>query len=167
MFAVGSLFSCSRAPHFPDVYLVESGKFTEKRIPADIVDLLRNSDRFDLYSLEISDNPPDPHGFHDYPVIGKTAIDDKQLQTELVDELVRANSDWVDELGSTMPDCFEPRHGIRVERGGETMDFVICFTCRSANYYTSRGRSSFGLSSFPQRFNETLDKAGIRVVPER
>jgi hypothetical protein len=28
--------------------------------------------------------------------------------------------------------CFDPRHGIRVTRGGVTVDFVICFQCFQA-----------------------------------
>lgn len=64
---------------------------------------------------------------HGYPVLGKVEVIDIQRKQEIlqaVKEAVRTNSE---------PEaaCFIPRHALRVEKAGVTVDMLICFQCRN------------------------------------
>ena len=66
--------------------------------------------------------------------------------------------------------CFEPRHGLRLEKGGEVLDFLLCFECENSHVYY-RGEYQLGpIGRLGQEeLNAFLDKHAIPRVrpPER
>jgi hypothetical protein len=65
---------------------------------------------------------------HGYAILGRTMITDaaegKRLVGELYDMVKMVNPD-----GPANGCRFEPRHAVRVTRGGRAVDVVVCFHC--------------------------------------
>ncbi len=124
-------------------------------------------DRLTLYSIDGRDLPPAvprPAGetFHDYPVLGKVVVEDPGRRQALIDAfnagIARSNGE--------LAKCFWPRHGIRAETGGATVDYVICFEC--LQFVTHRGDQQVEetIDRAPLKaFNEELKRAGIPLAP--
>ena len=90
-------------------------------------------------------------------------VTDKSAQRRLIEGLERAAP--VDR--HRMRKCFEPRHGIRLARVGETTDLVICFECLEIHMYSEDGtRSVFLMTRSPAAvFNQALRDAGLPIAP--
>ncbi len=124
-------------------------------------------DRLTLYSIDGRDLPgdrPRPAGeaFHGYPVLGKAVVEDPRRRKALIDAfnagIARSNGE--------LAKCFWPRHGIRAETGGATVDYVICFEC--LQFVTHRGDQQVEetIDRAPLKaFNEELKRAGIPLAP--
>jgi hypothetical protein len=131
-------------------------------IPAAAASILEGADKFELLSL-------DPHfsgghveeGFHNYKILGQTELSDPRQRTMIVSALKKG----AEEAGSPAM-CFDPRHGIRVVRGGEMVDFVICFECSRVDVYVDGSKGeSFLVSKSPQPvFDRALTDAGIPLA---
>jgi hypothetical protein len=101
--------------------------------PHNTLRLLDHPDKFILYSLDPlltkylqEPDATDKHKrFHGYVILGQTLIKDRVLQERLKDLIVDGIADSLDPVL-----CFEPRHGIRVIKGPDTLDIQICFTCK-------------------------------------
>jgi hypothetical protein len=130
------------------------------KLPADLRHFLENADEFTLYSLnpELDFPHKAPNIFHYYPILGQVRIETGIERTNLVTVLSNAIAE-----GGPMADCFDPRHGIRAKRDGETVDFIICFECGAINAFSSKGTNwIFPVSgSASALFNQTLQKAGV------
>jgi hypothetical protein len=125
-------------------------------------------DRLTLYSVDGRDldpgakKPAAGEEFHGFPVLGKVVIEDPVRRKALID----AFNDGIARSDGTMAKCFWPRHGIRAEKGGMTVDYVICFEC--LQFATHRGDRHEGTAitrSPLARFDEELKRAGIPLAP--
>ncbi|MGO8901097.1 MAG: hypothetical protein ACLQU5_22485 [Isosphaeraceae bacterium] len=133
-------------------------------IPADAKAILENADDFELLSLNPNHlNVKPKEDFHGYEVLGKKAIAKADCK-QLVDAFEQA----VAEKKTLPAHCFIPRHGIRVTRGNESADFVICFQCHQVRgYVTGQKESWFLVSSAPAAlFNKVLRGGGAKLAEE-
>ncbi len=99
--------------------------------------------------------------FHKFPVVGEV-----ELTGEDRSSLLTALNQGIAE-GFAKASCFWPRHGIRIERAGQTTDYVICFYCKFMEVHNSDGRKIVMTSDRPKAvFNQLLSKYELPLVPE-
>jgi hypothetical protein len=141
----------------------------DNRIPEAPHAALKKAERLELFSLEPEGGrKPPPKGketFRGWVVLGKTVVKGKAR-----DELVAAFEAGVAESIGTGALCFRPRHGIRVQHGGKTFDFVICFECLQTQIYDGKGARLRGVlhSDSPQPvFDKVLRDAGVPLAKKR
>ena len=105
----------------------------------DAGEFLKDADRVTLYSLESeslheSGKKNQPELFHGYRVLGQLEITEKEAIDSIYQDL---RGRVYDELGSSDTCCFNPRHGLKVGKGKESMNFLICFQCCKIYVYSS------------------------------
>ena len=161
--AIGVFFWFSFAPSF-----IINSSLTRQR------DILENNEQFVLYSLDpgsvwsTSDADGNPilgkvykEKFHKYGVLGKTQITDKNTKLQLVKTLY-SGLDGGNPLGIM---CFDPRHGVRVMRGGQTVDLLICFECEQIHVYTASADRRVHFSNASQKlFDAVLKNAKVPLA---
>jgi hypothetical protein len=140
------------------VALAVPSRLCAESMPPDAREMLIKAENFDLYSLE----PRAAQGetdFHGWKVLGKTAVKEADVRKKLITALEKGAA----ESDGSRPDCFNPRHGIRVSRGGKTMDLVICFECQQVEVYAGDERGkNFLISKSPRPvFNQVLKDARV------
>lgn len=100
--------------------------------------------------------------FHKIPVLGKTEITSANERAKILNAL---NSGIAQ--GDRQAACFWPRHGLRIERDGQTTDYVICFYCYFMKVFTEESETTVMTSRAPKvMFNEYLTAAEIPLAPE-
>ena len=144
-------------------------------LPAALKRVLSDADEFILLSL---DPTPDfehksKNTFKRYPVIGQTKIKASSTRTQLTEELdsaIRAGdgltfSNGVVFLSGPFASCFNPRHGIRARKSGETVELLICFECGQVQIDSSKeAERVLKLTKKPSRtFNAVLTSAGVAL----
>jgi hypothetical protein len=107
-----------------------------KALPGNYRDVLENADKFELLTLACP-NEDLPQGFDGsetvgprYRIVDRREIDDPELRLTLVNAFYEAVRGGEDNVGTA---CFEPHHGIRATKGGETVTVLVCFMCH--NFY--------------------------------
>ncbi len=133
--------------------------------PADPMVPLRNATSFELYSLDPMERTgfDENAGFHGWEILGSTQVDDVATLAILTDAL----SSGIDENDGMVAACFDPRHGIRLTVDGRRYDYVICFHCYSARWYTDGDQNrGFLTTGSPQpEFDRVLSDASIELAP--
>jgi hypothetical protein len=130
-------------------------------IPAEAKAILENADELELLALDPNHPKKKPvEDFHGWEVLGKKTIDQAERR-----RLVEAFEKGVAEPHVQPAHCFNPRHGIRVTKGGKSADFVICFECHQVRVYMPGQKEKlFLVSSAPaDLFNKILKGAGIKL----
>ena len=139
----------------------------------DLQDFLKDADEFTLFSIN-----PEPdfqhqstNTFQNHAILGHFDV----TSAETRQKLITALDDGIGEdmksippgVAVPLPDCFNPRHGIRAKKGDETVEFLICFECHQIQISSNWGKSwFFTTSSKPASvFNHVLKKAHI-PLPE-
>ena len=126
---------------------------------------IESADEVILYSLDpkradLIDHSPEHLAklFNGYLTLGQALIDDASERRALVDSLYRglADSPRIVEL------CFDPHHGLRIRKGSQNLDVVICFQCHQIQL---NGNSAFiPISRSPQgEFDSALRNAHLPV----
>ena len=94
---------------------------------------------FTLYSLDGDRYPGEPAPEGAQLLHGGLVLQECDItSTATREKIFRALDDGIDGYGGGVPvDCFRPRHAIRVDSMGVTVDYLICFQCR--NYYIYEG----------------------------
>lgn len=134
---------------------------TEKEIarafPKDSYSTFMNANKLTLYSLKKGEAA---ENFHGYAVLGKTQIDTMSHQLELKSAFIRAMA------RAKGADCFSPRHGLRAELDGKTVDVVISFECEKFLVYSENEEGGGGVHSrdLESPFNQILKNAGIEIT---
>jgi hypothetical protein len=138
----------------------------------DVSAVLESADAITLYSIDGNDyfppekKPKTDEEFHSCPVLGKVEIRD----VSQIRELVGALKEGIDEHGGGAK-CFWPRHGVRVARGNQWVDYVICFQCGNVYEYTSasgaRYKEEGGRKPLKAILNKHLTGAGVPLAPEK
>ncbi len=128
------------------------------------------ADRVTLFSLDgfssgevdYQKHPPAEGTFYGRGVLGHTELS-KPERLDLAAALKRAIAEEVSVAG-----CFMPRHGLRLEKGGRRIDYVICFEC--GQFFTTDGESARDfttVSDSPEPiFDKILTNAGIELAPK-
>ncbi|MEO9591382.1 hypothetical protein [Rhodopirellula bahusiensis] len=125
---------------------------------------LRDATSFELYSLDPMERTKfdASAGFHGWKILGTIQVDDATTRRKLADAL----SSGIAENEGVVNMCFDPRHGIRVTVDGRQYDYVICFDCYSARWYTD-GDQNFGFltTGSPQpEFDRVLSNASVELA---
>ncbi|MDB5333036.1 MAG: hypothetical protein JWP03_4187 [Phycisphaerales bacterium] len=122
---------------------------------------LADADRYELLSLRPFPFKPE---FYNHEILGRTTVTDAATRQRLNAAL----QSGVRESDGTAMACFNPRHGIRVTRAGETTDFLICFECRQVQVWRDGKKiATFLTSASPQSvFDEVLQKAHVPLAAE-
>jgi hypothetical protein len=145
------------------------------KIPRPVAEALDGPDRavsatysFTLYSLEPDQNaaaspntPSATESFHGYPVLGKTEVKDAVVRRKLV----AAFNHGVHDHDGSAAACFLPHHGIRVQKGKDIVDLVICFQCAQVKMFNNgEPLETLLISTSPRAaFNDVLDRARVPV----
>jgi hypothetical protein len=122
---------------------------------------LNSAEQYELLSLQPLLSQPD---FYGHEILGRVLIKDVATRKKLTSAL-----QWgARQSDGTRMACFNPRHGIRVTRGGVVTDFVICFECRQVEVWRGGKRlASFLTSDWPQPvFDDVLKRAGVPLAPK-
>lgn len=135
------------------------------RNASEVKELILTADEVFVLSLDPAKRrfPDDGHKkfFHGFRILGKAEVTDPNYRNLLATALAN------DILGNEgiVAGCFEPRHGLRISKGAEVKDLVICFECASArcyNFNSNRGMLVSGSSA--SEFNKFLDLQRVRRV---
>jgi hypothetical protein len=129
----------------------------QKAFPADSHPVFMNADKLTLYSLKPEKQTNSAESFHDYVVLGKTEIDTLKHQLELKTAFVAAMA------GANSGGCINPRHGLRAESKGRTIDLVISFECQKFMVYSGdqTGEAGINPANLEDPFNQILQNAGV------
>ena len=137
----------------------------ENKIPDRAREILEKASQFELLSIGhgLSQKKP-AEDFHEWPVIGKTTVEDSNTRNRLVAALEKA----VEENKGDSMKCFNPRHGIRATHDGKTADFLICFECFQVMVYVAGEKEQrFLITASPAPvFNQTLQHAKVPLARE-
>ena len=114
----------------------------------------QSSGPFILYSIDPDRRPKDEREaasadaagerFRGFYVLGKAAVDDSGERAKLLGAL----RDGIANNDGAVAACFNPRHGIRAVKGGQTVDYLICFECRHVHVFEG---------DKPPRYEDTSD----------
>jgi hypothetical protein len=123
------------------------------------------ADRIVLYSLDPrgpgEDRPPvTGEPLHGHQVLGLVEITDLDRRRELIEALRDGIS-----RGDASAACFWPRHVLRIEQDGRTIDYVICFQCHNYQKWVD-GRhvtSSTISGDIAPIFNKPLEGANVPI----
>jgi hypothetical protein len=131
----------------------------EKQLPASVQEVLKKADQVELLSLD-----PDPKqgadgDFHNWKVLGRTTVKDREAREKVVAAVVKG----VKENTGGAAKCFEPRHGLVATHQGKRVELVICFACSQIHVYENGKRLPTVLTneSASPTLNEVLKKAGV------
>jgi hypothetical protein len=132
----------------------------QKAFPADSYAAFMKSDKLTLYSLKPEGKNEGAEDFHGYSVLGKTEIDILKYQADVKNAFIREMA------GAYGAACFNPRHALRAEGNGRTIDVVICFECENFVVYSgdAKGEGSIAAANLVDPFNQVLSNAKIEVA---
>ncbi|TWT75927.1 hypothetical protein Pla123a_27120 [Posidoniimonas polymericola] len=136
----------------------------QEYLPAEVEALLSAPHETELLSLnpEWLDDPPDD-SFHRFEVLGQTPLTAEESAAFF--EALRAGVATRPDLPP--PDCFNPRHGVRITSGDQSLDIAICFECEQI--YSYRGDEQIGsreTSVLPAtRYREAVSEHGLTAAP--
>jgi hypothetical protein len=129
----------------------------QRAFPADSYQVYQKGDKVTLYALKPETAA---ENFRGYGVVGKTEIQNIQHQTELKVAFIRGMGQAVSK------DCFNPRHGLRVEANEKTVDLVISFECGKFAVLMDdqKGEGAVSAADLESPFNQILKNAGIETT---
>lgn len=101
--------------------------------------------------------------FRGYPVLGLVEITDSDERKHLIAALKEGVAPNVQ-----VPECFWPRHGLRVVENGRTVDYLICFQCYSFQEFVGDKKVRYeGISrDVRPAFDGPLQRAAVPIAPE-
>lgn len=108
--------------------------------------------------------PPDagPEEFHGFKTLGRAAIADAAEQRRLV-ELVYQG---VGESNDSVASCFNPRHGISAEKGGRSVDLLICYECLSLKVFSAseKGETILTARAVEKEISALFAARGLKIA---
>jgi hypothetical protein len=147
----------------------------QESLSKEVVSALQNSPVVTLYSIHPTSSfeglqdaqrymrmaqpkaPPIKELFRGYPVWGKTVVSGAQKNV-----LLQAFYDGIAKP-FPMAGCFSPHHALRVQSGGKSYDFVICFSCSQFSSSGSRNNQPIHPEVEPV-FDAILKNAGVPLA---
>jgi hypothetical protein len=92
--------------------------------------------------------------FHGYHILGHADITNVSEQRALMQALARGASEA---KPGVIGACFNPRHGLHIEKRGHSVDLVICFECLQVHAFDFQLSDGFLTSPSPQpTFDDSL-----------
>jgi hypothetical protein len=124
---------------------------------------LESPDQLTVYSLDPSSRKADSdvEKLREWRVLGKVEVKDPQERKEIAAAIQAA----VTHPDGTQNKCFDPRHAVVVVEKGQTLEIIICFSCRNYSlngkgYIPTIGRQP------KEKLNAILWKAGVKLASE-
>lgn len=147
-----------------------SGGFVPRRLPPEVRSVIAESERSEVLSLwprapSKREKPSLPvvGDFHQYPLLGRVAVTDPLTQQKVVKALLAS----IDGSDGSRALCFFPRHAVRVKRGKDELDLVICYQCRYIVIHRGQEQWEVGFAdSSKVLLNQLLTEAGVPLAPE-
>lgn len=146
-------------------------------------DLLRKADEWEILSLhplkpqkesDYADYkiPRTRRFFRGYPVYGSIKVSDKAKRSLMVDALQLGVILYQRERdrypGQHLEHgCFDPRHAIRTNVDGHTIEAVICFQCSQIVVYGAHTSVFLTKNRAESLLDELLRSGGIELAPKR
>jgi hypothetical protein len=99
-----------------------------------IAERISKAERLEVYRLNstfIEDEQKAKGSFHGYEILAQAKAESAEQRKE-IGSFVGAVLHW-NKLRMAL--CFNPRHGLRVISGKDTLDLVICFECSRVEVY--------------------------------
>jgi uncharacterized protein (TIGR03067 family) len=146
------------------VVLKREKKAAENKLPEAAQKALEGAKDLDLYSLDPTAGEKAKDEFHGWRVLGKTT-----LKKDDANAVAAAVVKGVADSDGSVPDCFNPRHGVRVTGAdGTAYDFVICFECLQIKVYAGAKELPGALTAkSPQpNLDKLLKDAGVPLAPK-
>ena len=98
----------------------------QNELPPGVVEILNGGDSFMLLSLDpLAGANASQDMFHGHAVLGRADIRDARKRKDLLQALYGGIANAEGKIAK----CWSPRHGLRVVRGSEAVDLIICFEC--------------------------------------
>jgi hypothetical protein len=118
-----------------------------KQLINELTKELQNAERIEVFRLNPKPLPDEgkntKRGFHGYAILIEGQTETAERRKEIASFLGKTLH-W-NELRKAL--CFNPRHGVRVVSGKQTLDFLICFECYRVQVFEGdKLHSSFALS---------------------
>ncbi len=146
-----------------------SGGFTPRRLPPEVRTMLTESERGEVLSLwpraatkREKPSLPVVGEFRGYPLLGRVAVENPLTHQQLVKAVLAS----IDGSDGSKALCFMPRHAIRIKRGADELDLLICYQCRYITLHRGSEQWEVGVSEGSKAFlNQLLTDAGIPLAP--
>ena len=133
-------------------------------VPTSLERLADGPTRVVLYSVDPSqpvNEPPDTLFFGRYRIRGSADVTDPAEQQALLKALAQGAREAKKEVML----CFEPHHGLRVEKGSYAAEFVICFECLQVQAWGFQPGWGFNISATPQSvFDDSLHRHNLPLA---
>lgn len=130
-------------------------------LPVDAVEALRSASQVEIYSLEPWSRPDRTgrEAFYGYEVLGRATLPPETSRIAVAEfEAVAKAPDGIAVL------CFDPRHALRVERNGDTYDFLLCYDCGAMEVYRNgEHRVKVDAAGSSVTLNRLMEAAGLSL----
>ena len=107
--------------------------------------------------------------FYGYRILGSRALDQSKVEqrktADRLQALIRASV--LAHPDTTVADCFEPRHGLRIHSAAGKIDIVICFACWQGHAYKDGKeieRTVYLKNYFEPQFSKVCRDLGLKVA---
>jgi len=165
-----------RGSGFPVRYALALGlalcacaRAVQEPLPESALVDLREPERLEIFALEplaldmrgIAEDAVEQ--LHGHEILRRATVEDEGLRREILAQIERGIRDSDGRIAA----CFDPRHGVRAERGGHTTELVICYECLAIHVYEDGERSANRTTAETPvaRLNEIWAALGCPVVP--
>jgi hypothetical protein len=97
-------------------------------------------------------------------VLGKVTADSAKDKAKILDTLKVA----IRSTGQAAR-CFEPRHCVRITKGSDVVDYVLCFECWRYRIYRNgvphEAQTEFSMGRSQSEYDAILKENGIPLAP--
>lgn len=145
------------------------GGMVPRRLPPEVRAVIEQSERLELLSIWPShgttEKPPVTvvGEFRGYPLLGRLPVTNAVVHQEVVKEFLAS----MDKSNGSKALCFMPRHAIRLKRGSDELDLLVCYECRYIVAHRGNDQWEVGVSgSSKVLLNRLLTEASIPLAPE-
>lgn len=147
-----------------------AGGLVPRRLPVEIRAIINESDRAEVLSLwpRAATKWEKPTlatvgELRGYPVLGRVVVENPLVHQQVIKSVLAS----VDGADGSRALCFTPRHALRVKRGVDELDLLICYQCRYIIVQRGNDQWEVGVSSSSKALlNQLLTEAGIPLAPE-
>lgn len=145
----------------------------DRRLPGEADAWLAGATRIEIFALDpmhealYGTDSPESESLHGYRILGRAVLEDPAKCAEL-GGLIRRG---IRESDGRVAACFNPRHGLRIERDSRELELVICFECLSMHAYGEAlgtpgdNASALTSDSVEREVSRIFESAGLTIAP--
>lgn len=163
--------ACARSAETPSAgsgEAVRDHPLVVKALPGNYRDILEHADKFEIVTLacegeELPQGVTSSAMVSRFRMVDRREVSDHALQKKLVTAFYKGVSGGTDNAGAG---CFEPHHGIRATKDGETVTILVCFLC--SNFYVLPEGVRNGILLDPEPvevWRDVVKELGMAEVP--